>query len=158
VVEHQRVKKGSGTFDARPVPDAFVDVERLRTGESSANLRRWVPGGVIGAGDAPDREREGVMAFTIEFSPDAHDHLRVLRKRDQRIVVDAIADQLAHQPDQPTAHRKPLEDNPIAPWELRVGDFRVFYDIDREDQAIVVLAVGQKIHNRLRIGGEEVDL
>jgi hypothetical protein len=48
----------------------------------------------------------GVMAFTIEFSPDAHDHLRVLRKWDQRIVVDAIADQLAHQPDQPTAHRK----------------------------------------------------
>jgi mRNA-degrading endonuclease RelE of RelBE toxin-antitoxin system len=53
---------------------------------------------------------------------------------------------------------KPLEDNPIAPWELRVGDFRVFYDIDRADQVIVVLAVGQKIHNRLRIGGEEVDL
>ena len=76
------------------------------------------------------------MAFTIEFSPDAHDHLRALRKRDQRIVVDAIANQLAHQPDQPTAHRKPLEDNPIAPWELRVGDFRVFYDIDREDQVI----------------------
>jgi mRNA-degrading endonuclease RelE of RelBE toxin-antitoxin system len=55
------------------------------------------------------------MAFTIEFSPDARDHFKVLRKRDQQIVVDAIAAQLTHQPDQPTSHRKPLEDNPIAP-------------------------------------------
>jgi mRNA-degrading endonuclease RelE of RelBE toxin-antitoxin system len=106
----------------------------------------------------PRVSREGVMAFTIEFSPDARDHLRSLRKRDQQIIVDAIASQLAHQPDQPTTHRKPLEDNPIAPWELRVGDHRVFYDIDRDAQVIVVLAVGQKTHNRLRIGGEEVDL
>jgi mRNA-degrading endonuclease RelE of RelBE toxin-antitoxin system len=98
------------------------------------------------------------MAFAIEFSPDARDHLRSLRKRDQQIIVDAIADQLTHQPDQPTAHRKPLEDNPIAPWELRVGDFRVFYDVNRDGQVVAVVAVGQKAHNRLRIGGEEIEL
>ena len=98
------------------------------------------------------------MAFAIEFSPDARDHLRSLRKRDQQILIDAIADQLTHQPDQPTGHRKPLEDNAIAPWELRVGDFRVFYDVSGDDQVVVVLAVGQKSHNRLQIGGEEVEL
>jgi hypothetical protein len=32
------------------------------------------------------------MAFAIEFAPDARDHLRSLRKRDQQIIVDAIAD------------------------------------------------------------------
>jgi hypothetical protein len=31
------------------------------------------------------------MAFTIEFAPDARDHIGRLRKRDQRIIVDAIA-------------------------------------------------------------------
>src|SRR4051812_24427133 len=98
------------------------------------------------------------MAFAIEFSPDARDHLRSLRKRDQKILVDAIADQLTHLPDQPTGHRKPLEDNPIAPWELRVGDFRVFYDVSRGDRVVVVVAVGQKSHNRLRIGGEEIEV
>lgn len=53
------------------------------------------------------------MAFVIEFSPDARDHLKAMRKRDQQIIVDAIAVQLTHQPDQPTTHRKPLEDNPV---------------------------------------------
>ena len=98
------------------------------------------------------------MAFAVEFSPDARDHLRAIRKRDQQIIVDAITDQLIHQPDQPTAHRKRLEDNSVAPWELRVGDFRVFYDVNCEDWVVVVVAVGQKIHNRLLIGGEEVEL
>jgi mRNA-degrading endonuclease RelE of RelBE toxin-antitoxin system len=51
-----------------------------------------------------------------------------------------------------------LEDNPLAPWELRVGDFRVFYDVDREGATVVVVAIGQKSHNRLRIGDEEIEL
>ena len=42
--------------------------------------------------------------------------------------------------------------------ELRVGDFRVFYDINHEVQVVVVVAVGQKVHNQLRIGGIEIDL
>jgi mRNA interferase RelE/StbE len=96
------------------------------------------------------------MAYEIEFSPDARDHLRGLKKRDQQIVVDAIAEQLAHQPDQPTPRRKRLDENPIAPWELRVGDFRVFYEIGQD--GVVVVAVGQKSHNRLMIGGEEIEL
>jgi mRNA-degrading endonuclease RelE of RelBE toxin-antitoxin system len=99
-----------------------------------------------------------MMAFTIEFSPDAADQLRSLRKRDQRIVVDAIAVQLTHDPDQPTTNRKPLDDNRIAPWELRIGNFRVFYDVDRDDKLVVIVAVGEKSHNRLQIGGEEIEL
>lgn len=98
------------------------------------------------------------MAFTIEFSPDARDHLRSLKKRDQQAIVDAIADQLTQQPDQPTKHRKRLDDNPVAPWELRIGDFRVFYDLIRDDQVVAVVAVGQRFHNRLLIGGEEIEL
>ena len=98
------------------------------------------------------------MAFAIEFSPDARDHLRSLRKRDQQIIIKAIADQLTHQPDQPTGHRKLLEENSVAPWELRVGDFRVFYDLNRDDRVVAIVAVGQTFHNRLRIGGEEIEL
>jgi mRNA-degrading endonuclease RelE of RelBE toxin-antitoxin system len=65
---------------------------------------------------------------------------------------------LSHQPDQVTNHRKPLEENELAPWELRVGDFRVFYDVNIDDQVVEIVAVGQKVHNRLRIGGEEIEL
>ena len=98
------------------------------------------------------------MPFAIEFSPDAREHLRSMKKRDQQIIVDAIAHHRTHRPDLPTAHRKPLADNPVAPWELRVGDFRVFYDVNRDGQVVAVVAVGQKSHNRLRIGGEEIEL
>ena len=55
-------------------------------------------------------------------------------------------------------NRKRLEDNPLAPWELRVGDFRVFYDVSPDERHVLVVAVGQKTHNTLRIGGEEIAL
>jgi mRNA-degrading endonuclease RelE of RelBE toxin-antitoxin system len=99
-----------------------------------------------------------LMAFAIELSPDAHEHLGQFRKRDQRIIVDAIAVHLTHQPDQPTRHRKRLAENALAPWELRVGDFRVFYDVDEEGETVIIAAIGQKVHDRLWIGDEEIEL
>jgi mRNA-degrading endonuclease RelE of RelBE toxin-antitoxin system len=98
------------------------------------------------------------MSFRIEFSPAAHQHLHRLSKRDQKILVEAISRQLRNQPDQPTRNRKRLEANVLAPWELRVGAFRVFYDVDRESESVVILAIGQKKHNILYIGGEEFRL
>jgi mRNA-degrading endonuclease RelE of RelBE toxin-antitoxin system len=98
------------------------------------------------------------MAFHIEFSRRARDNLRELRKRDQQIVIDAVAVQLTHQPGHPTRQRKKLEENDLAPWELRIGDLRVFYDIDPDKELVIVVAVGQKTHNVLRIGGEEIEL
>ena len=97
-------------------------------------------------------------AFDIQFSPSARRHLQPLRKRDQQIILDTTERQLRHQPDVPSRNRKRLAENPLAPWELRVGDFRVFYDVDREALVVVILAVGKKTHNTLRIGNEEVEL
>jgi mRNA-degrading endonuclease RelE of RelBE toxin-antitoxin system len=57
-----------------------------------------------------------------------------------------------------TRNRKRLRPNPLAPWELRVGDLRVFYDVDAEASCVRIVAVGRKEHNRLIIGGEEVTL
>jgi hypothetical protein len=34
----------------------------------------------------------------------------------------------------------------------------VFYDIDQDEKLVVIVAVGQKTLNMLRIGGEEVEL
>jgi mRNA-degrading endonuclease RelE of RelBE toxin-antitoxin system len=46
----------------------------------------------------------------------------------------------------------------LASWELRVGDYRVFYDVSLESGTVIIVAVGRKDHNRLWIGGEEIDL
>ncbi len=69
------------------------------------------------------------MAFTIVFTPRAEENLSVLRKSDQQTIADAVAVQLTHQRGRPTKKRKRLEANPLAPWELRVREFRVFYTI-----------------------------
>ena len=51
-----------------------------------------------------------------------------------------------------------MRSNLIATHELRIGDFRVYYDVDTEEQDVLVRAIGVKRHNRVIIGGQEVDL
>jgi mRNA-degrading endonuclease RelE of RelBE toxin-antitoxin system len=99
------------------------------------------------------------MAFAIVYSPEAVDHLRLLPKSSQVLVVDEVDEQLEHQPTLPTRKRKLLRPNPIAPWELRLGDIRVFYEVQEEPSPqVIVKAVGIKRHNELWIGKEKVEL
>jgi len=99
------------------------------------------------------------VAYRIEYSPDAEEHLRVLTARQRATVLDTVDGQLAHQPNVETRNRKPMRPNPVAPWELRVGDLRVYYDIVEEPEGVVIiLAVGIKDRNRVTIGGEEIEL
>jgi mRNA-degrading endonuclease RelE of RelBE toxin-antitoxin system len=99
------------------------------------------------------------LPYRIDYSPDAVDHLQRLPVRDQRNVVDGVDEQLAHQPAVETRNRKPMRPNPIAPWELRIGQLRVYYEVKEEpDLVVTVLAVGVKERNVVRIGGEEVNL
>lgn len=52
-----------------------------------------------------------------------------------------------------------MRPNPLAPWELRVGDLRVYYDIaEHPEKVVTVLAVGVKEGHRLVIGGQEFQL
>jgi mRNA-degrading endonuclease RelE of RelBE toxin-antitoxin system len=96
------------------------------------------------------------MPFEIEYSPDAEEHLRLLTKREQGVVLDAVDEQLAFQPTVETRNRKLMRPNPLAPWELRVGKLRVYYDV--EENTAIVLAIGIKEGNRVRIGKEVIDL
>jgi hypothetical protein len=52
-----------------------------------------------------------------------------------------------------------MRPNPLAPWELRVEECRVYYDVvDEPEPVVTVLAVGIKVRARVIIGGEEVSL
>ena len=74
-------------------------------------------------------------------------------------MLDAVERQLAQQPLIETRNRKPLRPNPVAPWELRVGALRVFYEVvSAQPPAVRVLAVGKKWGNVLRIGQQEIEL
>jgi len=100
------------------------------------------------------------LASEIILSPEAMDHLAALSARHRRVVLDAIEVHLSHQPTTATKQRKPLRPNPLAPWELRVGTFRVDSQVESDDDAeiVYVIAVGRKVRNRVIIAGVEVKL
>ena len=99
------------------------------------------------------------MACRIEYSPVAEEHLRALTARQRTIVLDGVDQQLANEPTVETRNRKPMRPNPIAPWELRIGDLRIYYEIqDEPESQVTILAIGIKGHNCVIIGGEEIEL
>ncbi len=99
------------------------------------------------------------MPYRIEYSPEVEDHLRELTARQQETVLDTVDEQLMYQPTVETRNRKIMRPNPLAPWELRIGQLRVYYDVEEEPEPVViVLAVGVKKRNVVRIGKEVVDL
>jgi mRNA-degrading endonuclease RelE of RelBE toxin-antitoxin system len=57
---------------------------------------------------------------------------------------------LTKKPTTPTRRKKLLEGlvppwDALRPvWQLRVGDFRVFYDVDEERQEVIVRAIRRK--------------
>jgi mRNA-degrading endonuclease RelE of RelBE toxin-antitoxin system len=98
------------------------------------------------------------VPYEIIFEPDAVEHLQGFSARAQSIVLDEIEVQLTYQPDVETRNRKRLRPNPLAPWELRIGENRVFYDVNADAGSVRVIAVGQKEGSRLIISGEEMSL
>ena len=96
--------------------------------------------------------------FRIELTPEAVDDLRILRKFDQQQIITAIESQLADQATQQTRNRKRLRPNQLAEWELCVGDFCVFYDVDPEAAVVRIEAVGYKRGSNLFVHGQEYEL
>ena len=97
------------------------------------------------------------MKFNIEVGKSANDDLYYYDKFDQRIIVKAIIKYLQLDANIDPRKRKQLRSNPIAPWELRLGKYRIFYEI-KEIQEVRVLAIGHKEHNELFIRGKKVEI
>ncbi len=52
-----------------------------------------------------------------------------------------------------------MRPNPLAPWELRIGNLRVYFDVEERPEAVVCIrAVGVKQRNRIRIGRKVIEL
>jgi mRNA-degrading endonuclease RelE of RelBE toxin-antitoxin system len=96
--------------------------------------------------------------FDIEFTDEAIDDLRGFRKFDQERIITGIEKQLSTQPMMASRNRKPLRPNQLSEWELRIGEFRVFYDVDAVQALVTVKAIGEKRGEKLIIRGEEFDL
>ena len=90
------------------------------------------------------------MPYTIHVRDVAFDELQAIKPFYRRQIVDAIDEQLVHEPNVETKNRKILtgfqsyfeHDEPV--WELRVGRYRVYYDVSEESKTVVVRAVREK--------------
>lgn len=98
------------------------------------------------------------MPYQVVFSEEAESHLQFLTVRDQRIVIDAIEEQLPYEPTVLTKNRQPMRSNPVAAWKLRIGNLRVYYDVEEPEQMVQILAIGIKERNKVKIGDRYIDL
>ncbi len=97
------------------------------------------------------------MKFQVVLTPSADADLGYLKVFEQRVILGAIKVHLTVDANVETKRRKKLTQHPVAPWELRVGKYRVFYEL--EEQAMVkIVAIGHKEHNQLFIRGKRVEL
>ncbi|MCC7330020.1 MAG: type II toxin-antitoxin system RelE/ParE family toxin [Gammaproteobacteria bacterium] len=88
--------------------------------------------------------------YTIVFAEGVADTLKAIRAYDLRRLLATMDRQLQREPARQTRNRKVIlglkvpwtHEEPI--WELRVGEYRVFYDVDEPRKRVIVRAVRRK--------------
>lgn len=98
------------------------------------------------------------MMYEIEFTVEALKDLKSLRKFEQQQVLTGIEKHLRYEPTVEARNRKQLRPNDVAEWELRLGKFRVFYNVEDEVSIVSIEAVGFKLGHLLFIRGEKREL
>ena len=92
--------------------------------------------------------------YEIEFSEGIEEDLKKLRSFDQRRILGEIEKQLKDKPAVETKNRRLLEGlvppfEAVPPvWELRVGEYRVFFDVSEDEKKVFVRAVRHKPPHR----------
>lgn len=92
----------------------------------------------------------GICVYTIRFALGVLRDLKRLSAYRRTILFEAIDTQLAHEPTAQTKNRKLLVNlvppwDAVAPiWELRVGEYRVFYDVSAEGKTVYIRAIRRK--------------
>jgi mRNA interferase RelE/StbE len=95
------------------------------------------------------------VPYRVDYSEAAKEHLRGLTARERSLVLAKVSEQLVHQPTVPTRNRKLMRENPMATWELRIGDLRVYYNVKEEPELTVAIqTIGVKVRSQVRIGNE----
>jgi len=88
--------------------------------------------------------------YEIKYANGVAIDLKKFRAFDRTKILDIIEDQLTFQPTQQTRKRKILV-GLIPPWEyletcweLRIDNYRVFYDVDEDKYIVTIRAIRYK--------------
>lgn len=90
------------------------------------------------------------MPLELMLSELAKHELKGIRAKERRQIIDEMNKQLPHQALTEARNRKcltgiePRFECLLPIWESRVGEYRVFYDVDEEAAQVTVRAVRRK--------------
>lgn len=96
--------------------------------------------------------------FEIEFTDQAIEDLQWFKKYEQNVIIDGIEVNLLYEPTIETRNRKPLRPNNTAEWELRLGEYRVLYNVDQLVRIVSIERIAAKPGNRYIFQGDEGEL
>jgi mRNA-degrading endonuclease RelE of RelBE toxin-antitoxin system len=101
--------------------------------------------------------------YSLIYARGVTEHLKSIDAKYDNLIREKIDEQLLFEPNVETKNRKPLRQPApfAAQWEIRFGPrnrFRVLYDIDEEQHEVQIVVIGEKVGNRLIIGGEEIEI
>jgi len=103
--------------------------------------------------------RIAFMPYAVTYSPETVEHMEALTARQRTSVLDGIDEQLRHQSTVETKNRKPMRANVLAPWELRIGELRVYYEVqEAPEPEVLIRAIGVKERNQVRFANKVVEL
>jgi len=92
------------------------------------------------------------MPYEIRYSNEAVEQLRKLRAFDRTAVLDQIEEILSVNPTVTSKSRtKRLREPAPTQYRLRVGDFRIFYDV--EEEAVLIIQILSKLDCSDFLGG-----
>jgi mRNA-degrading endonuclease RelE of RelBE toxin-antitoxin system len=92
--------------------------------------------------------------FAIEYAEGVSEDLLDLRAHERGRILDTVERQLRFEPTVQTRNRRilvgltpPWEHvEPI--WQLRIGEYRVFYDVDEGSKKVIIRAIRYKPPHR----------
>ena len=96
--------------------------------------------------------------FEVKFTSSALDDIAPFKRRERKTILDGIDKQLVYEPHVETRNRKRLRPNRTREWEVRIGKYRVFYDVRQSERIVEVTVIGEKRGNMVLVRGEEYEL
>jgi len=100
--------------------------------------------------DSPQSLCHDPCVYDIQLASGAEQELKKLSAFHRNTIIDAMERNLTQEPTHTSRNRKMLiglippwtAEPPV--WELRVGDYRVFYDVAEEEQVVYIRAIRKK--------------
>jgi mRNA-degrading endonuclease RelE of RelBE toxin-antitoxin system len=81
--------------------------------------------------------------FEIKFTDRAFEDLDIFSKTEKRLILTGLESQLTADAAEENDDRKRLHFDGLAEWEIRLGNVRVFYDVDVQTRTVKIEAVGK---------------